>query len=204
MKEESASSTRQAFMEAFCQLYKHKPLNQITVRAIARRAGYNRSTFYQYFLGIDDLLEAVEEELITLIISNLNYDDPDDILRCALRSYEEKGDYTDALLGRYGYEHFLIKLRDRIRSTTMIKNISDSDPIKEYLIQYRIDTSLSLFNLWLVRNKDLSIDELAKLISDLCLHGLSAVIPIRNDRRPEPADDEQESRARNQTPGSAE
>jgi AcrR family transcriptional regulator len=179
MKDESKNATRQAFMTAFCQLYKNKPLDHITVQAISDRAGYNRSTFYQYFLGIDDILEAVEEELIKTIINNLNYsNDTNDLIKYALHSYEEKGDYCDALLGRYGYGHFLVKLRDRIRSNTRVKNISDSDPIKEYLIQYRIDTSLSLFNLWLVRDKDLSADELAKLVSDLCRHGLSAFITM--------------------------
>ena len=180
MKDESENKTRQAFMQAFCQLYKNKPLNQITIQAIARRAGYNRSTFYQYFLGIDDILEAAEEELINRIMSNLNNSDNlDDIIKCAIQSYEEKSDYSDALFGKYGAGHFLIKLRDRIRSAVKEKNISDDNTIMEYLIEYRIDTSLSLFNLWLVRNKDLSTDELAKLISDLCCGGLSAV--LQND-----------------------
>lgn len=176
MKYESAIQTRQAFMKAFCQLYKNEPLNRISIQAISRRAGYHRSTFYQYFLGLDDILEAVENELITCIMNNLkNSDDPDDLIQCALRSYEEKEDYSDALLGKYGSEHFLIKLRDRLRSTAEAENVSDSGTVTDYLIQYRIDTSLSLFNLWLIRDKDLSADELAKLISDLCYHGLSSV-----------------------------
>ena len=63
-----------------CELYRTKPVEKITVSEITRKAGYNRATFYDYFLDVYDLLEQIEEELINHIgekitntISNGNF-----------------------------------------------------------------------------------------------------------------------------------
>ena len=53
-----------------CLLYSQKPLEKITVQEIARKAGFNRSTFYQYFLDVNDLLCDVENEFLKYILIN--------------------------------------------------------------------------------------------------------------------------------------
>ena len=42
-------ATKQAFVDALCQLTCKKPVARVTVKEISDKAGYNRSTFYQYF-----------------------------------------------------------------------------------------------------------------------------------------------------------
>ena len=42
-------ATKQAFVDALCQLACKKPVARVTVKEISDKAGYNRSTFYQYF-----------------------------------------------------------------------------------------------------------------------------------------------------------
>ena len=76
----TASATREVFIDTFCELYRTKPVEKITVSEITRKAGYNRTTFYDYFLDVYDLLEQIEEELINHIgekitdtISNGNF-----------------------------------------------------------------------------------------------------------------------------------
>ena len=44
----TASATRKAFIEAFCEIYKTKPVEKITVSELTRRAGYNRVTSVSY------------------------------------------------------------------------------------------------------------------------------------------------------------
>ncbi|MBQ3089908.1 MAG: TetR/AcrR family transcriptional regulator [Oscillospiraceae bacterium] len=53
-------ATQRALKEAFWTLYLQKPAEQITVREICDLAGYNRSTFYQYFRDVYDVLEQIE------------------------------------------------------------------------------------------------------------------------------------------------
>lgn len=54
--------TRQVFIEVFCELYSQKPIEKISVQEIAKISGYNRSTFYQYFTDLYDLLDSVEND----------------------------------------------------------------------------------------------------------------------------------------------
>ena len=56
--------TRQALIEAFWKLLKDKSADKMTVSEIARVAGYNRSTFYEYFFDVPDVLQQVEDGIL--------------------------------------------------------------------------------------------------------------------------------------------
>ncbi|MFD1907900.1 TetR/AcrR family transcriptional regulator [Paenibacillus rhizoplanae] len=56
--------TRQRFIEVFVSYTAKKPIEKISIQEIANRSGYNRSTFYQYFTDIYELLDAVENNLL--------------------------------------------------------------------------------------------------------------------------------------------
>jgi len=47
---EVTAETRQNIIDAYWQLIMSDTVNKITVKMIAERAGYNRGTFYSYFL----------------------------------------------------------------------------------------------------------------------------------------------------------
>ena len=61
-KSVAVPATRQALMDAFWTLYKKKRIEKITVKNITDAAGYNRSTFYQYFLDVYDILAQLEDD----------------------------------------------------------------------------------------------------------------------------------------------
>lgn len=63
--------TRQTFVGVFCELYSQKPIEKISVQEIANKSGYNRSTFYQYFTDIYELLDALENDLLNDIKEEL-------------------------------------------------------------------------------------------------------------------------------------
>ncbi len=64
---EITQRTRQRFVDAFWSLVREEPVSKIAVSELTRRAGYNRSTFYEYFLDTDDLLAYVETQLLEQI-----------------------------------------------------------------------------------------------------------------------------------------
>lgn len=59
--------TRANLTRAFWELYREKPIDKITVRAITDRAGYNRATFYLYFRDVYHVLEQLEEGILAQI-----------------------------------------------------------------------------------------------------------------------------------------
>ena len=61
---ELTAQTKENLMEAFWQIYCEKRIEKITVKEITMKAGYNRSTFYEYFTDVYDVLEQIENSLI--------------------------------------------------------------------------------------------------------------------------------------------
>lgn len=51
----AAERTRKNLIRAFWQCYEEKPFTEVTAKSVTQIAGYNRSTFYQYFDNVSDL-----------------------------------------------------------------------------------------------------------------------------------------------------
>lgn len=63
-----AGFARKAIRDSFIKLLTEKPLSKITVRDIVDDCGINRNTFYYYFHGLPQLLEAIVNEEAERII----------------------------------------------------------------------------------------------------------------------------------------
>jgi len=63
---EITEQTRKNIIMAFCKLYEEKPIEKISVKEIIALAGYNRSTFYEYFTDIYALLKFIEDDVIDI------------------------------------------------------------------------------------------------------------------------------------------
>lgn len=171
----TADQTRQAFLEAFCLLYSKKPVERITVQEVAKKAGYNRSTFYQYFLDIYDLLDELEEMMAEYICKNRGNIDTygASFVSSLVDLYDTKSIYVNALLGDYGKQHFIDKLMSKAGLNIPELDLPDDNRFKPYLIEYHLSAVISIFQLWLHRGKDLSVDELMQLVADLYKGGLT-------------------------------
>ncbi len=173
---EITDKTRQAFIDAFCLLHSKKPLEKITVQAITRKAGYNRSTFYQYFLDINDLLSCVEQELLAFVAEKRSKagTGSQSFIHDLMGLYETKSLYLNALLGEFGSNRFLEQLKAIPGLDIPGLGLPDGHPLKPYLVEYRLSGALSLFRLWLRRDKDLSTEEMISLVATLYQDGMSA------------------------------
>ena len=92
---EVTARTKQAFIEAFCELYSQKPIEKISVQEVANRAGYNRSSFYQHFCDIYELLDCLENDVLVSISQKL--DDRKGSIQDTIALLEEKKSYLTRL-----------------------------------------------------------------------------------------------------------
>ncbi len=61
--------TKKNIIEAFWQCLSKSALPALHVSTICRRAGYNRTTFYKYFLDILDLKNQAEDNLLSELMA---------------------------------------------------------------------------------------------------------------------------------------
>ena len=162
---EITDKTRQVFVDVFCDLYCKKPIEKISVQEITNKAGYNRSTFYQYFCDIYELLAFVENDVLDYISQKDTRGEAEITDMVAL--YDEKGTYLNALLGDYGSNRFVERLKACVPLEVRNFPLSEDNPLTPYLYEFHISTVLSLFRLWQRRGKDISLDKLLALIIEL-------------------------------------
>lgn len=173
---EVTNKTKKAFMDAFCEMYTQKPIERISVQEITNKAGYNRSSFYQHFCDIYDLLDYLESSILSSLNQKLH--GGDEGIHEILSLSDEKSLYLNALFGNFGSNHFLERLKASIPFESHGLNISKDDPLTPYLMEFHLSTVLSLFRLWYQREKDLPQEELFKLMQRLYTNGVSAILKI--------------------------
>lgn len=54
---------RQQLFQALIDLMEVKPVNRISVSELTERAGVNRTSFYNFYTGIDDMIQKIEADL---------------------------------------------------------------------------------------------------------------------------------------------
>lgn len=163
--------TRQALNEAFCLLYRVKPLEKITVRELTTKAGFDRSTFYQYFLNLDDLLQQLESQVIAELVKSHNaasYDqDATSFIQDLVQIYKGQAIYVNALFGQYGRYHFLEHFKQSLSLQQIQPDLVEDPKYSPYLLEYRLSGALDIFCLWLSRDQDLTVEELIALVAKL-------------------------------------
>lgn len=115
---ERTAMTRSILIGTFLELSNQKPVDKITVSEISNRAGYNRSTFYQYFNDTYHLLSCIEDDLLTYIkdtvVTQIGKVHPEQFfIDGFIRIYEEKRDILKLLLGGSNNK-FPVKLKDAL------------------------------------------------------------------------------------------
>jgi len=170
---EVTDKTKRAFMDAFCELHAQKPIERISIQEIANKAGYNRSSFYQHFCDIYELLDYLESHVLASMLPK----QPDEktSIQQFLLPNNEMSFYLNTLFGEYGSNHFIERLKTVIPYESHKLNLPKDEPLSPYLLEFHLSTVLSLFRLWYQRGQDISQEELFTLINCLYTKGVTAV-----------------------------
>lgn len=172
-------SSKEKLQRAFLEIYSAKPLGNITVKEIAKKAGLNRSTFYLYYNDIYSMLEDIENEIIRNILPNIDIflasiDNHQDILMLNenINSYKRFFPYAKILLGMNANPSFTRKIKAAVKTKVVkIIEMKNQAIINEYIMEYIVSAHLGVITYWLQRGCDLEVGELAGLIRAIFLNG---------------------------------
>ncbi len=182
---EATALTRLNLLQAFWDLYSQKKIESISINEITKKAGYHRSTFYEYFLDINDVLSQLEEGLITHIkeevLKNLSVFQNEDFIEGMARLYESRGKYLSVLLGENGDPFFAEKVKIVMRPVLMETfGLQVSDTLAAYIFEFGFSAILSTITYWYKNNKDFPSKELIILIRSMLVSGVYPEIQKHN------------------------
>lgn len=178
---EVTALTRENLIEAFWSLYCQKKIEHISIKEITDTAGYHRSTFYEYFIDIYDLLNQVEDSLLAYIKQEVSKSlvivQKDDVLQGLADVYESKGKYLGVLLGENGDPYFSKKLKSILRPV-LIENfgIYESDIHTGYIIEFGFSAILASITHWYQRNKNIPSNDLVFMVRSMLMNGVYPMI----------------------------
>ena len=181
---EKSAITKKRIMDAFWKLADTHGLLHVTVSEVMNLAGYNRGTFYVYFLDLNDLIAQTEEEILKDIREELfqAYDmyaeDPHTLFYQRLIHFITK--YEDKifiLLGSNGDPTFTKKIREE--ASSFFRDLIGPDAFSEerdYIAAYTISALIGTLTYWYEHGKKVDLYEMLMTIEKLYVHGVESLI----------------------------
>lgn len=184
---ELTAQTKATLIGSFWSLYRQKKIEHITIKEITAKAGYHRSTFYEYFVDIydvlyqleDSLLDYIKEQVLSALEGGLN----DDFIQKLADVYESKGDYLGTLLGEKGDPYFARKLKGVMRPALVaVFGLPENDIRTAYIFEFGMSAIIGTVTYWYQSRKDFSSKDMVQLLRSMLLSGIYPQIQAYSSR----------------------
>ncbi len=179
-KPEQTEATKEAFVQAFLRLNKKLPIEKISVRKLTETAGYNRTTFYNYFQDVYALREYIEEqicvELGQRMVRNLRrIGDEEQFVNVVTDTLAEYGDSVAVLLKNQGNQNIETYIKRPVIGLLKEQfGVDPEDVSADYRLDYMISGALSLAGRWAAcgGSEGMSAGQLGGLMQDILSNGV--------------------------------
>jgi AcrR family transcriptional regulator len=191
--------TKKMIRKAFSELLQEKSFNEISITNITTKADINRGTFYLHYTDKYDLLEQLENEVISELsdyikdtinndIQNItSYDKPVHFMVKIFEYIKENAMFMKVILGPKGNPVFQNKFKNFIL-TYLFENVEFLKLIRgtmmipeEYFISYVISAHLGVVQQWLENDAEKSPQEMSLILSKMFLLGPATVAGVKTN-----------------------
>lgn len=178
---EVTALTRENLMRAFWELYRQKKIDHISIKEITTKAGYHRSTFYEYFVDIYDLLNQLEDVLLARlreeVIHSLNIETNDNFVQILADRYDAQSEYLFVLLGDDGDPNFAKKMKAEMGPALMKRfGLTEKVIHTSYMMEFGLSAIISTITHWYQNNKNLPATEFIILVRSMLMSGVLPMI----------------------------
>lgn len=164
-------------MDAFWDLYSKEGIEKTSVRQIAGKAGYNRSTFYEYFTDVYDVLEQIEASILPDlekhqdIMMDMDFHLP---LKHLTEVYSRNKKYFGVLLGKNGDPAFQEKIKNVYKELVRphLQSFGADDFKLECTLEYMISAFLGVMTYCFTREENPDIEKMVQLLWNLMNDGV--------------------------------
>ncbi len=179
--------TNKAIKKALVKLMLEKDISKITIKDIAEEADINRGTFYFHFYDVYEVLEQIEDDIISKIyelIDEFNFKDlassPLPFLLKISDFLNEDREFNKLLFMNESSVTFLNKLKILLKQKIINDNINSIDIKNQQsfscCIIFIASGTIDLYKEWFKGNINMTIEELSKTIDHLIIDGVKYFI----------------------------
>lgn len=173
--------TKRAIRNAFIKLLSQKDLNDISVKDIADAADVDRKTVYNYYSGVYEIRNEVENEIIGLLENAVKELDVKSSIDDPLKLFETLTDIINSNLELYGHlfkidaNSYIIRkvnkvLRDKVCDGLKTAELGDCD--YELCADFVTSGMLSVYQNWFDSGCVKPLEQLSKEAGKLVIDGL--------------------------------
>ena len=181
-------NTKKRLRQTYAQLMSEKPLQNITVAELCKRAEINRSTFYAHYTDIYDLQQKLELEIYSEfqealsdidITKNFTTEGVPIFMITIFSFLKRNADMCAVFLGPHSDRKFVMNLLDIAKETTIIQYgqiyKKASVPQLELFYTFIAYGCIGLLEFWMKNGFIVSVEEMAQTARMMIMEGAASL-----------------------------
>ncbi len=178
--------TKRAIRKAFFTLLSEKNINEISVTDISRIAEINRKTFYNYYTGVFQLVDELEDDILSKLGATLKEIDIIECLKYPKKLFElfdqtigVNDPFLRTMLEADRASGFFTKFENEIIGLIRdeVARQLHSDPkATEFVIHFIVAGEVGVYKAWLRSDRTFPGDKLSEMINEMALNGVRALV----------------------------
>ena len=178
--------TKRAIRNAFAKLMTEKDINDITIMELAETADINRKTFYNYYSGVHQVVEDIEnditksyEVLLGTVEFKKSMDAPYSLFERFSLLINMDPEFFGYLLSMNGNINLITRIMTLLKDKTreaMTAQLDVEDYKADIMIDFVLSGMLSVYQHWFNSDRKVPIEEVSQLISRMSFEGINGVL----------------------------
>ena len=183
--------TKRAIKNAFAKLLSQKDINDITISDIAAEADINRKTFYNYYAGVHEVIDEIENDVVNHFDAALTEIDFKNSLNRPNLIFEKLTNIINADMDFFGYllsmnsnVSLSSKITDMLtgKVKTLIMQYVDVDEVHvDIMLEFMISGMVAVYRRWFNSDRSEPVEEISSQIKTLAFQGLNGFLDIEID-----------------------
>lgn len=183
--------TKKAIRHAFAKLLSQKPVTEITVTELAQAADINRKTFYNYYSDVYQVVDEIENEIVTAFEAALQEIDlkrdlqpPYTMLTKLTAIIDCDRDFYRQLLRSGSNSGLMTKIVSSLKSKSkesLANQVSLDNDTLNLMIDYTVGGIVDVYQNWVTAEHRIPIDRAYRQISIITFEGIKGLLAANSD-----------------------
>lgn len=178
--------TKRAIKSAFAKLLSEKDINDITISDIAAVADINRKTFYNYYSGVHEVVDEIENDIISHVDEAITDIDFKNNLESPYLLFEKLTAVINTDMDFFGY---LLSMNSNVSLTSKITELLSAkvktvirpyleteDEQLDLMLTFMMSGMVAVYRQWFNSDRTEPIDDISNRINILTFKGLNGFL----------------------------